>query len=73
MRSKRLYKSRDNKMITGVCGGVAEYLDLDPTIIRLVWTILCAVAGSGILCYIVASLIIPDRTDDENDFGKEVR
>ena len=56
---KKLYRSEVNKMICGVCGGLAEYLNLDPTLIRLLWVLFCALGGSGILAYIVAAIIIP--------------
>lgn len=56
---KRLYKSNKNKMINGVCGGLAEYFDIDPTLIRLGWVIFCAMGGSGIIAYIIAAIIIP--------------
>ena len=56
---KRLYKSNKNKMIDGVCGGVAEYFNLDPTLVRLGWVVFCALGGCGILAYIIAAIIIP--------------
>ena len=56
---KRLYKSSENKMIDGVCGGIAEYFDMDPTLIRLGWVLFCALGGSGIIAYIIAAIIIP--------------
>lgn len=59
--SKRLYKSKINKMLCGVCGGIAEYFDLDPTLIRLGWALFCALGGSGIIAYIIAAIIIPDN------------
>ena len=46
---KKLYKSNQNKMICGVCGGIGEYFGIDPTIIRLAWAIFCLMGGSGIL------------------------
>lgn len=58
---KRLYKSNTNKMIDGVCGGVAEYLNLDPTVVRLVWVILASMGGSGLVAYLIAMLIIPEK------------
>ena len=61
MMSKKLYKSNDNKMLDGVCGGIAEYFDIDPTLVRLGWVIFCAVGGSGFLAYIIAALLIPRR------------
>ena len=57
--NKRLYKSNRNKMIDGVCGGVAEYFDIDPTLVRLGWVLFCAMGGSGLLVYIIAAVIIP--------------
>ena len=58
---KRLYKSNNSKMIDGVCGGIAEYFDLDPTIVRLGWVLFCALGGSGIIAYIIAVIIIPRK------------
>lgn len=58
---KRLYKSQTNKMICGVCGGVAEYLNIDPTIIRLIWAVLILAVGTGLLAYIIAAIIMPEN------------
>lgn len=58
---KRLYKSDDNQMLCGVCGGIAEYFNVDPTVIRLAWAIFTCVGGAGIWAYIIASIIIPKR------------
>ena len=57
--NKRLYKSNENKMVDGVCGGIAEYFNLDPTIVRLAWVLFCALGGSGFLAYLIAAIIIP--------------
>ena len=59
---KRLYKSNKNKMLDGVCGGIAEYFDIDPTLVRLGWVLFCALGGSGIIAYIIAAIIIPRNT-----------
>ena len=56
---KRLYRSRKNRMLGGVCGGIAEYFDIDPVIIRLVTVALFFVGGSAVLAYIIALIIIP--------------
>lgn len=56
---KRLYKSNQNKMIDGVCGGIAEYFGIDPTVVRLVWALFSLMGGSGILAYIIAAIVIP--------------
>ena len=60
MSDKRLYKSSANYMLCGVCGGIAEYINIDPTLVRLGWVLLACMGGSGILAYIVAAIIIPN-------------
>ena len=60
MEKKRLYRVEEGKMLCGVCGGVARYFDLDPTIVRLVWAALTLAGFSGLIAYIVAALIIPN-------------
>jgi phage shock protein C len=59
MTSKRLYKSRTERMIDGVCGGVAEYLGLDVTLVRILWVLLTLFGGTGIVLYIVAMIVMP--------------
>ncbi|HEY9574419.1 MAG TPA: PspC domain-containing protein [Lachnospiraceae bacterium] len=59
MGNKRLYRSSTNYMLAGVCGGIAEYFNIDPTLVRLAWVLFSVVGGSGILAYIIASIIIP--------------
>lgn len=58
---KRLVRSQTNRTMCGVCGGIGEYLNVDPTLIRLLW-LLCSMAscGTGLIVYIVAALIIPE-------------
>ncbi|MGC9310676.1 MAG: PspC domain-containing protein [Candidatus Aenigmatarchaeota archaeon] len=57
---KRLYRSGEEKMLFGVCGGIAEYLDVDPTIVRLAWALFSIGSlGAGLLLYIVAAIIVP--------------
>jgi len=56
---KRLYRIENGKKIAGVCGGVAEYLNMDPTVIRVIWAILGCFAFSGVIAYLIAALIIP--------------
>ena len=58
---KRLYKSNTDKKLDGVCAGIAEYLNLDPTVIRLLWVLATLFVGAGILAYIVAALIMPRK------------
>ena len=59
---KRLHRFNENKVVAGVCGGIAEYFDMDPTLIRLAWILFCALGGSGVLAYIIAAIIIPEKT-----------
>lgn len=60
MEPKKLYRTRRDRMICGVCGGVAEYFNIDPTLIRLAWALL-ACTGTGIVAYFIAAIIIPDN------------
>ena len=57
---KKLYRSTTDKKIAGVCGGLAKYLNIDPTVIRVIWALI-AVGGAGILAYIICALIIPEE------------
>ena len=57
---KKLYRNTGNKMIAGVCSGLAEYLNIDPTIVRLIWA-LVGLSGAGIVAYLIAALIIPEK------------
>lgn len=59
MEQKRLYRSKTNYHITGVCGGIAEYFNLDPSLVRLGWVLLTCLGGSGIIAYIVCTVVIP--------------
>ena len=60
MSDKRLYRSSVNYMLAGVCGGIGEYFNIDPTLIRLAWVIVtCMTFGSGIIAYIIAAIVIP--------------
>ncbi|EAC6873591.1 PspC domain-containing protein [Listeria monocytogenes] len=61
---KKLYKSSSQKMLAGVCGGIAEYFGIEVTIVRLVWVAATLFLGSGILLYILAAIIIPKATPE---------
>ena len=61
MMKKRLYKDHRDKKICGVCSGIAKYFDIDPTIVRLIWTVLVVCAGSGALAYIICAIVMPDE------------
>ncbi len=56
---KRLYKSSSEKILGGVCGGIAQYLDTDPTIVRLLWVIFTLFYGAGLILYIILWIIMP--------------
>ena len=59
MENKKLYKSNQNKMIDGVCGGIANYFGCDPTLVRLIFAIAALCGGFGIWAYVLCSLIMP--------------
>jgi len=59
---KKLYLSDTDKKIAGVCGGIAEYFGIDPTVVRLLWVLFTLAYGSGIIGYIICMFIIPRRT-----------
>lgn len=63
MSEKKLYKSESDKKIAGVCGGLAAYLGIDSTIVRLIWAGLVLFAGVGLLAYILAAIIIPSEPE----------
>ncbi len=60
---KKLYKSSKNRYICGVCGGIAEYFQIDATLVRLVAAALCVIGGSGILLYLAAAFIMPGEPE----------
>lgn len=61
--SKKVYRSEKNKKIAGVCGGLADYFGIDPTIIRVIWAIFIFVYGGGLLAYILCWLLIPKESE----------
>lgn len=63
---KRLYRSTQDRMFAGVCGGIADYLEVDPTLVRLVFVALTLLGGPGIIIYIVLMLIVPERPRSES-------
>ena len=61
---KKLYRSRTDKKICGVCGGLAKYFNIDPTIVRLALVLCVLFAGFGILAYIIAALVMPEEPEN---------
>jgi len=68
--ARKLYRSLDNRKIAGVCGGLGDYFNIDPTIIRLLWVSMVLAVGTGVLAYILAWIIVPQEpvavVDEEN-------
>ena len=62
--AKKLYKNPSDKKIAGVCSGFAEYFDVDVTIIRLAWLFFLFVCGSGLIAYILAMIVMPNKPND---------
>lgn len=67
MNGKKLYKSKDNVKISGVCAGIAEYCNIDPTLVRLLWAVITIFSAfvAGVLAYIVCACVIPERPDGD--------
>ena len=64
---KKLYRSKKDKMIAGVCGGIAEYFDVDSTLVRLLTVIFVLLGGAGVVVYIIAWIIIPQTPEQVSD------
>jgi len=70
---KKLYKSRENKVIDGVCGGIAEYFEVDPVLVRIIFVLFFFFGGSAILAYIIGVVIIPAKPSDIQETIKSKR
>jgi phage shock protein C len=79
---KKLYKSANDKVLAGVCGGIGEYFDIDPVVIRILWVIFTLLGGAGLIAYIIAAIIMPanplggsreDNYTDAEDYGSGSR
>jgi phage shock protein C len=57
---KRLYRSRRDRQIAGVCGGLAEYFDVDPTLVRLIFVVIALMGGPGLILYIIMAIVVPE-------------
>ena len=60
---KKLYRSRTDRQLAGVCGGLGQYFNIDPTIIRLAWVVATFCAGGGLFAYILAMIIVPQEPE----------
>lgn len=61
MEPKRLYRTRANRVLAGVCSGIGVYFNVDPVIVRLLWVIFAVAGGAGVLAYIIAWIIVPEE------------
>lgn len=61
MEPKRLFRSRKDRILGGVCGGMGNYFNLDPVLVRVIWVVLLFAAGVGFLAYILSWIIIPEE------------
>lgn len=64
MDEKKLYRSEKDKKIGGVCGGLGEYFNIDPTIVRLAWVLFTCLGGAGLLAYLICLLVIPQAPQE---------
>jgi phage shock protein C len=65
---KRLYRSKKERMLGGVCAGLGEHFDIDPTVIRLVWAVITVLSiGTGVLVYILAWILIPEEESGSSE------
>jgi phage shock protein C len=69
--TKRLYRDVENGKVSGVCAGLADYFDLDVTLIRVIWLVLLFVAGTGLIAYIIMALVIEPKDVVLNKMRKE--
>ncbi len=67
--TKRLYRSRSERMIAGVCGGLGQYFGIDPTLVRLAFVVIALAVGSGLLAYLILWIIVPLEPEQTSPFG----
>ncbi|NOQ37949.1 PspC domain-containing protein [archaeon] len=59
---KKLYRSKKDRMLAGVCGGIGEYFGIDSTLVRILWVLLTFGGGAGIILYIICAIVVPEKT-----------
>ena len=62
---KKLYRSNSSRMLAGVCGGIAEYFNIDPTIVRILWVVVSLFGFAGVVVYLAGAFIIPEKPDTD--------
>ena len=70
---KRLYRSEENKIIGGVCGGLGEYFDIDPSIVRIIFVAIVLAGGSGLLIYLILWIILPTKSNLQKDEQESIK
>lgn len=60
---KKIYKVEEDKKLCGVCGGIAEYFGIDPTVVRVIWALCVIFAGFGLLAYIICAILFPKKSE----------
>ncbi|MCY4070714.1 MAG: PspC domain-containing protein [Chloroflexi bacterium] len=70
---KRLYRSRADRRLAGVCGGIADYLAVDPTIIRIIWVLFAIAGGPGVVLYIILAAIIPEEPEYVQSSAEKIK
>lgn len=70
---KRLYRSRADRRIAGVCGGIADYLAVDPTIVRIIWALFAIAGGPGLVLYIILAAIIPEEPEFVQSSAQKIK
>lgn len=68
---QKLYRSRDDKKIAGVCGGIAKTFNIDPSIVRIVVAVLIVCCGVGLIPYIICAIVIPLEPETQNPFAEK--
>lgn len=71
--NKRLYRSRSDRRIAGVCGGIADYLAVDPTIVRIIWVLLASIGGPGVVLYIILAAVIPEEPEYVQSSAQKIK
>ena len=62
---KKLHRSKSNRVLVGVCAGLAEYFEIDPTVVRVIWGVASVFAFAGVIAYVVCAFVIPEKPDGE--------
>ena len=73
MQPKKLFRSKNNSVLAGVCGGLGEYFDVDPVLVRALFVLITLAGGSGIVLYLILWIIIPSAENIEADFEKNIK